>query len=42
MTEALLSVGKAILLLLGIAVSLSLVAWIVAIITYIIYVAKEM
>ena len=41
MTEALLSVGKAILFLLGIAVSLSLIAWIVAIITYIIYVAKE-
>ena len=41
MTEALINVGKAILLLLGIAVSLSLIAWIVAIITYIIYVLKE-
>lgn len=41
MTEALINVGKAILLLLGIAVSLSLIAWIVAIITYIIYVIKE-
>ena len=41
MTEALVNVGKAILLLLGIAVSLSLIAWIVAIIIYIIYVIKE-
>ena len=41
MTEALLNVGQTILLLLGIAVSLSLIAWIVAIITYIIYVIKE-
>jgi hypothetical protein len=41
MTEALLSVGKAILFLLGIAVSLSLIAWIVAIGTYIVYVVKE-
>ena len=41
MTEALLSIGKTILFLLGIAVSLSLIAWIVAIITYIIYVIKE-
>ena len=41
MTEALLSVGKAILFLLGVAVSLSLIAWIIAIGTYIVYVVKE-
>ena len=41
MTEALVNVGKAILILLGLAVSLSLIAWITAIITYIIYVIKE-
>ena len=41
MTDALTIVGKAILLLLGIAISLSLIAWIVAIIIYIIYLLKE-
>ena len=41
MTEALLIVGKAILILLGIAVASALVAWIVAIWTYIVYVSKE-
>ena len=41
MTEALVYVGKAILLLGGICVSLSLIAWIVAIGTYIVYVTRE-
>ena len=41
MTEALLLVGKAILLLAGICVALSLIAWIIAIGTYIVYVSKE-
>lgn len=41
MTEALINVGQTILFLLGIAVSLSLIAWIVAIGTYIVYVMKE-
>lgn len=41
MSEALINVGRAILILLGTAVSLSLVAWILVIGTYIVYVIKE-
>lgn len=42
MTEALLNLGKAILLLLGVAVASALLAWIVAIWTYIAYVLREL
>ena len=41
MTEALLSIGKTILFLGGLCVALSLVAWVVALICYILYVIKE-
>ena len=41
MTEALISIGKTILFLGGICVVLSLLAWVVALVAYIIYVIKE-
>ena len=42
MTEALISVGKAILFLGGVAFVSALVVWIVLIWAYIVYVIKEM
>ena len=41
MTEALISIGKTILFLGGLCIALSLVAWVISIICYIIYVIKE-
>lgn len=41
MSEALLSIGQTILFLGGLCVALSLVAWLVAMGTYIIYVTRE-
>lgn len=41
MTEALINLGKTILFLIGVAVVLSLIAWIASIIAYIIYISKE-
>ena len=41
MEQTLINVGRAILILLGTAVSLSLVAWILVIGAYIVYVVKE-
>lgn len=42
MNEALISIGKTILFLGGICIALSLVAWVILLVCYILYVIKEM
>lgn len=42
MNEALMNIGKTILFLGGLCVALSLIAWVVALVGYILYVIKEM